>query len=74
MGLANEKSIAWGIAKAVAGQGAELAFSYQSEALQKRVGAIGRTVGLGHRPALRRCGHEQRGLPVPGTQGPLGQT
>jgi enoyl-[acyl-carrier protein] reductase I len=40
MGLANEKSIAWGIAKAVAGQGAELAFSYQSEALRKRVGPL----------------------------------
>ena len=37
MGLANEKSIAWGIAKACAEQGAELAFSYQGEALLKRV-------------------------------------
>ena len=45
MGLANEKSIAWGIAKAVAGQGAELAFSYQSEALQKRVGPLAGQLG-----------------------------
>ncbi|SMX50590.1 enoyl-ACP reductase FabI [Maliponia aquimaris] len=37
MGLANDKSIAWGIAKACADAGAELAFSYQGEALKKRV-------------------------------------
>ena len=37
MGLANDKSIAWGIAKCLADQGAEMAFSYQGEALKKRV-------------------------------------
>ena len=37
MGVANDHSIAWGIAKAVAEQGAELAFSYQGEAFGKRV-------------------------------------
>ena len=37
MGLANDKSLAWGIAKQLADQGAELAFSYQGEALAKRV-------------------------------------
>ncbi|NKW71621.1 enoyl-ACP reductase FabI [Rhodobacteraceae bacterium R_SAG10] len=37
MGLANDRSIAWGIAKACAGAGAELAFSYQGEQLKKRV-------------------------------------
>jgi enoyl-[acyl-carrier protein] reductase I len=37
MGVANERSIAWGIAQAVAAQGAELAFTYQGEALGKRV-------------------------------------
>ncbi|MBV1897575.1 MAG: enoyl-ACP reductase FabI [Rhodobacteraceae bacterium] len=37
MGLANERSIAWGIARACAEQGAELAFSYQGDALKKRV-------------------------------------
>jgi enoyl-[acyl-carrier protein] reductase I len=37
MGLANDKSIAWGIAKACRDHGAELAFSYQGEALKKRV-------------------------------------
>ena len=37
MGLANDKSIAWGIAQHLGQQGAELAFSYQGEALRKRV-------------------------------------
>ncbi len=37
MGLANHRSIAWGIAKACADAGAELAFTYQGEALEKRV-------------------------------------
>jgi enoyl-[acyl-carrier protein] reductase I len=37
MGVANNRSIAWGIAKACRDQGAELAFTYQGEALEKRV-------------------------------------
>src|SRR5436305_3533518 len=37
MGIANDHSIAWGVAKAVAAQGAELAFTYQGEALGRRV-------------------------------------
>src|SRR6187402_1682040 len=37
MGVANDHSIAWGIAQALAAQGAELAFTYQGEALAKRV-------------------------------------
>jgi enoyl-[acyl-carrier protein] reductase I len=45
MGLANDKSIAWGIARACAEQGAELAFSYQGEALRKRVGPLAAQVG-----------------------------
>ncbi|WP_050526340.1 enoyl-ACP reductase FabI [Pseudorhodobacter aquimaris] len=45
MGLANDKSIAWGIAKACADQGAELAFSYQGEQLKKRVGPLAASVG-----------------------------
>jgi enoyl-[acyl-carrier protein] reductase I len=40
MGLANDKSLAWGIAKKLREQGAELAFSYQGEALKKRVGPL----------------------------------
>jgi enoyl-[acyl-carrier protein] reductase I len=45
MGLANDKSIAWGIARAVAAQGAELAFSYQGEALKKRVDPLAAQLG-----------------------------
>lgn len=45
MGVANDRSIAWGIAKALADQGAELAFSYQGEAFGKRVAPLAATVG-----------------------------
>ena len=45
MGLANDKSIAWGIAKACADAGAELAYSYQGEALLKRVGPLAAQTG-----------------------------
>ncbi|MGR3484681.1 MAG: enoyl-ACP reductase FabI [Paracoccaceae bacterium] len=45
MGVANDKSIAWGIARACADQGAELAFSYQGDALRKRVGPLAESVG-----------------------------
>ncbi len=45
MGVANERSIAWGIAKAMAGEGAELAFSYQGEAFGKRVEPLAASVG-----------------------------
>ena len=37
MGVANERSIAWGIAKSITNNGGELAFTYQGEALKKRV-------------------------------------
>jgi len=45
MGLANDKSLAWGIAKALRAQGAELAFSYQGEALEKRVRPLADQLG-----------------------------
>jgi enoyl-[acyl-carrier protein] reductase I len=45
MGLANDKSIAWGIAKACAEHGAELAFSYQGEQLKKRVEPLAASIG-----------------------------
>ncbi len=45
MGLANDKSIAWGIAKALADNGAELAFSYQGDALLKRVQPLAAQLG-----------------------------
>src|SRR5690242_7599840 len=45
MGVANDHSIAWGIARAVADQGGELAFTYQGEALGKRVKPLAENVG-----------------------------
>jgi enoyl-[acyl-carrier protein] reductase I len=51
LGLANNRSIAWGIAKACHAQGAELAFTYQGDALKKRVEPLAQEVGgivLGH--------------------------
>ncbi|EXS71346.1 enoyl-ACP reductase FabI [Sphingobium sp. Ant17] len=45
MGLANDKSLAWGIAKSLHEQGAELAFSYQGDALAKRVRPLAEQVG-----------------------------
>ena len=45
MGVANDRSIAWGIAKACAEQGAELAFSYQGEAFGKRVRPLAESLG-----------------------------
>jgi enoyl-[acyl-carrier protein] reductase I len=45
MGVANNRSIAWGIAKACRAQGAELAFSYQGEALRKRVVPLAAELG-----------------------------
>jgi enoyl-[acyl-carrier protein] reductase I len=51
MGVANKMSIAWGIAKACADQGAELAFTYQGDALKKRVEPLAAEIGghvLGH--------------------------
>ncbi|RMH45379.1 MAG: enoyl-[acyl-carrier-protein] reductase FabI [Alphaproteobacteria bacterium] len=52
MGVANDKSIAWGIAKACADAGAELAFSYQGEALRKRVLPLAETLGV---PLVHEC-------------------
>ncbi len=46
MGVANNRSIAWGIAKACAEQGAELAFTYQGEALKKRVLPLAEELGV----------------------------
>lgn len=45
MGVANERSIAWGIAKALAEEGAELAFTYQGEGFGKRVLPLAQTLG-----------------------------
>src|SRR5215475_208241 len=51
MGVANNRSIAWGIAKAVRAQGANLAFTYQGDALKKRVEPLAAEIGgvvVGH--------------------------
>jgi enoyl-[acyl-carrier protein] reductase I len=45
MGVANDRSIAWGIARAMAGEGAQLAFSYQGEAFGSRVAPLAASVG-----------------------------
>ena len=45
MGLANDRSLAWGIARSLAADGAELAFSYQGEALEKRVRPLAAELG-----------------------------
>ena len=45
LGVANEKSIAWGIASAVAAHGAELAFTYQNDAMKRRVEPLAASVG-----------------------------
>src|ERR1700738_163358 len=51
MGVANNRSIAWGIAKACRAQGAEIAFTYQGDALKKRVEPLAHEIGalvVGH--------------------------
>ena len=53
MGLANDKSIAWGIAQALNAQGAQLAISYQNEALEKRVQPL--AAQLDKEPLLIKC-------------------
>jgi enoyl-[acyl-carrier protein] reductase I len=45
MGVANERSLAWGIAKTASAHGAELAFTFQGEALEKRVRPLAETLG-----------------------------
>ncbi|HBN31954.1 MAG: SDR family oxidoreductase [Rhodobacterales bacterium] len=45
MGVANDKSIAWGIARAMAAEGAELAFTFQGEAFGKRLAPLAASIG-----------------------------
>src|SRR5471030_1402271 len=45
MGVANDHSIAWGIAQMLAAQGAEIAFTYQGEAQKKRLGPLAQSIG-----------------------------
>src|ERR1700758_5345006 len=53
MGVANDHSIAWGVAKALAAEGAELAFTFQNDALGKRVAPL--AAELGSEERLYRC-------------------
>src|SRR3954468_20243876 len=46
MGVANNNSIAWGIAAQLAAQGAEMAFTYQGEALERRVRPLAESIGV----------------------------
>jgi enoyl-[acyl-carrier protein] reductase I len=48
MGVANDHSIAWGMARALHAQGAELAFTYQGEAFQRRVEPLAKSLGARH--------------------------
>ncbi len=52
MGVANERSIAWGIARLLAGQGAQLAFTYQNEAFSRRVIPLAESVNA---PLILEC-------------------
>src|ERR1700712_4608724 len=45
MGVANDHSIAWGIAQMLAAQGAEIAFTYQGDAQKKRLGPLAASIG-----------------------------
>jgi enoyl-[acyl-carrier protein] reductase I len=58
MGVANDHSIAWGVAKALADQGAELAFTYQGETLGKRVKPLAESLGS---PIVLPCDVEDLG-------------
>ncbi len=58
MGVANDKSIAWGIAQQLAAQGAEIAFTYQGEALERRVRPLIESIGMSTHDFRRR--HQRR--------------
>ena len=53
MGVANDRSLAWGIAAACAAQGAELAFTYQGDSLEKRVRPLAASVTRNRHPPRR---------------------
>ena len=54
LGVANNRSLAWGIARACRAQGAELAFTYQGDALKKRVEPLAQEIGAQRVRPLRR--------------------
>src|SRR5215213_9827012 len=53
MGVANDHSIAWGIAKTLAQHGAQLAFTYQGEALGRRVAPLAQALGFSDKSQLK---------------------
>ena len=59
MGVANDHSIAWGIAKTLAEHGAELAFTYQGEAFGRRTKPLAESVRV-HLDASVRCGRHRQ--------------
>src|SRR3954465_8056170 len=63
MGVANELSIAWAISKACHDSGAKLAFTFQGEALEKRVGPLPRSSGS--EPVLPREGTHAASVDAP---------
>ena len=54
LGVANNRSLAWGIAKACRAQGADVAFTYQGDALKKRVEPLAQEIGAARARPLRR--------------------
>ena len=48
LGVANDRSIAWGVARTLHAHGAELAFTFQNEAIEKRVRPLANSVGSAH--------------------------
>ena len=67
MGVANERSIAWGIAKALRVEGARLAFTYQGDALGKRVRPLAASYTKGAGRASNRPSAERMGRGFAGT-------
>jgi hypothetical protein len=60
MGVANDRSIAWGIARVLAGQGAKLAFTYQGDAFGRRAIPLAKVDGRRHHRQLRRDRPQER--------------
>jgi hypothetical protein len=73
MGVANDHSIAWGIAKTLHDQGAELALTYQGEGFGKRVRPLAESIGAPLVAAGRRDGRRLARRGVRGHQGGMGQ-
>src|SRR5258708_17589199 len=75
MGVDNNRSIAWGIAKACRAQGAEVAFTYQGAALKKRVEPLAHEIGalvVGHCNVTEPATIDAAFAAVQKTRGPLG--